>query len=216
MSLPAQPSAAGRLAVLGLLSLSIGVPSAAVRAQVRVGARGGVLVSSNLVRDSIGVEPITVRANTAPFLGVTLETHVNPDTWLGASVQVGRSDLVSKTPSDETSVATLTVWTPAATLSRRLTPWFAVTVRAGAVIYRPSNRLGTIFQDGTPVEPVLGASVSAYRPLGSRFTAAVEIGYDAHRFTTARLEREGFTGSTTVHRLTVGISIRAGNGAQGE
>ncbi len=215
MSWPVQPGTAGRLAVLGLFSLGLSFPSAAARAQVRVGVRGGVLVTSNLVRDSIAAEPITVRPNTAAYLGVTLETQVRPGTWFGASVQVGRSDLVVKTPAEETPVVTLTVWTPAATLSQRLTPWFNIEVRAGAVIYRPSSRVG-IFQGGTPVEPVLGVSLSASPPLSSRFTAAVEIGYDAHQFTTTRLEREGFTGNTTVHRFMLGISIRAGGRAQGE
>ena len=210
MSWSAKHSTAGRLAVLVLLSLWLGAPSLCA-GQVRVALRAGIVTTSNLVRDSI-VEPIEVRPNSAAYVGLALDTPLRPGTRLGGSVEVGRSDLLSRTPTGESAVSTLTVWHPAATLSQQLSTWVAVELEAGLIVYNPSRRLGTIFQSGTPVEPALGITLSLTRSIGARFAAALEAGYDVHRFSTEALRQSRFTGETTVHRFSIGVSVRAHNG----
>jgi hypothetical protein len=191
-----------------LVGLSLlGAASTAAGAQVRAGVQLGIVAGSDLLRDSI-VNSITLRPNTALFAGFKLDTEIDAHFRVGATVRVSRSEVVSQSPGDTNNIATLTVWHPGATLSRQLSRWIAAEASVGALIYRPDRRTGTIFSEGAPIEPVVGLALSGTRRLGRAALISLDLGYDAHRFSTQRLKTVGFTGKTTVHRVSLSITLR--------
>lgn len=196
---------AGAIAPLVLLFLHVEPGSAA--AQVRAGVRAGLVAASALVRDSI-VEPISLRANPALMLAVDVETQLTPRYRLGVGLGVARSDLTSRTPAGDALVTSLTVWHPTLMLRHGATDWLTVEAALGVLLYDPAQRDGTIFRDGSPVDPVVGIGVEAIRPMGRRMQLGVGAGYDLHRFTTSTLQIRGFSGETTVHRVRVHVTVR--------
>ena len=189
------------VAVIALLAVPI-----SVRAQVQLGLRAGVIAGSNLLTDSI-VEPLQVRPNPAAYVGITVDTRLDRRHRVGLAVLVSRSDVVRREAGEEAPVTTLTVWHPAATVRRDLGV-AQLEASLGVLVYNPRTELGTIFQDGAPVHPVVGLGVTLAQRIGGRLAAGLELRYDLHRFSTAALSAADFSGRTTVHRIAIGASIR--------
>ncbi len=199
--------APSRRAGLFLLAAALASGAAPAVAQVRIGLRTGIVVTTNLVRDSI-VTPFSVRPNPAVFLGVAIETQIDPRYGVGVSFEVSRSDLLRRPSVDDIEITTLTIWHPAITLRHGFAAWASVEFSAGAVIYDPDRRANTLFRNDTPIEPVFGVGFSAVRSVGGRFEAALGVAYDVHRFSTSALRTVGFKGETTVHRFAVRVTVR--------
>jgi hypothetical protein len=191
------------LRVATLLGLGAVAPSPAA---AQVGVHLGLVVSSNLVGDSI-VNRFSVRANPALALGVTGETRLDRY-WLGAALTVSRSDVVGREPQGEFTVSRLTIWHPTVYLRQPLRPWLSGEARLGLIIYHPSVRTGTLFRDGTPVQPALGVGLRVEHRLGGAVAVGFAGHYDLHRFSTPRLRAEGFTGHSYVHRVSAVLSLR--------
>ena len=179
---------------------------AAPSAGAQVGVQVGLVVSSNLVSDSI-VDRFSVRANPALALGVTGETRLDGYT-LGAAVTVSRSDVIGREPRAEFPVTRLTIWHPVVYLRQPLRPWLSGEARLGLIIFSPSVRAGTLFRDGAPVQPAFGVGLRLERRLGRAFALGVAGQYDVHRFSTPQLRAQGYTGQTYVHRISTFLSLR--------
>jgi hypothetical protein len=179
---------------------------AAPPAGAQVGVQVGLVVSSNLVSDSI-VDRFSVRANPALALGVTGETRLDGYT-LGAAVTVSRSDVIGREPRAEFPVTRLTIWHPVVYLRQPLRPWLSGEARLGLIIFSPSVRAGTLFRDGAPVQPAFGVGLRLERRLGRAFALGVAGQYDVHRFSTPQLRAQGYTGQTYVHRISTFLSLR--------
>ena len=177
-----------------------------VEAQVQVGLRMGAVGSTEIVRDSV-VEPIEVRPQVAPQIGLAASFLWRDRLRIGATFAVSRSDLQAISDSATTSVTRLTLWAPGVFLRVGALPWLTAEARLGAVVYDPSETEGTLFSEGAPIEPYLGVGVAVERALGNRLAASLFAQYDAHRFTTAALDDRGFTGKTLVHRIALGLSL---------
>jgi hypothetical protein len=188
--------------IAGGVLLAGGVADAQVTAALRIGAVG----STRLVRDSV-VETVTVRPQVAPQLGLRASVPLGGSYAVGGDVAVSRSDLRAAGDSASTTVTGLTVWTPALFLQMSVLPWLRAEARLGAVIYHASEPQGTLFGEDAPVEPTLGLGLAVERPLGNRLVAALQLQYDAHRFSTTALQTRGFTGKTVVHRIGIGLSL---------
>jgi hypothetical protein len=171
-----------------------------------VAVQFGVVASSNLVRDSL-VAPFAVRANPTVALGLAAETRVE-GYRLGVALSVSRSDVTRHEPSGTFPVTRVTIWNPRVYLRQPLRPWLSGEAGLGLVIYDPAARAGTLFRDGTPVQPALGAGMRVERRLGRGFAVGVAGHYDLHRFSTSALRAEGFTGDTYVHRMTFALELR--------
>jgi len=191
-----------------LLCLCLIVPVSPAGAQTRVGLRTGITTSSRLVRDSLGTEAVESRINPAAVLGVLFDTRVRSDILLGASIAVGRSNLVRQTVDEKVAIARLTIWHPSISVGHPLSPWLEGHARLGVLVYRPDRQLGTIFGTSAPTATTYGAVVSASRPLGGRLLGSIDVAYDYHRFGTTTLRIAGFVGETSVHRLTIGATVR--------
>lgn len=171
-----------------------------------VGFRVGAIGSSDLVRDSI-VEAFGVRPQVAPQLGLRAVFSAGNGYLVGGQLSVSRSNLRAVTDSAATTVTALTVWAPSIVVRTSIRPWLAGEARLGALLYDPATPSGTLFSDGSPIAPMLGLGLALERPLTERFRAALFLDYDAHGFTTTALRDRGFTGTTIVHRLAVGLSL---------
>jgi len=189
------------------LAVALVVAPAAAPAQVAIGARVGVQLTSALVRDSV-VEPITVQVKPAPVFGLALDAPLGGPYMVVAGVALSRSDVVAHSASGDVTLTGLTVWHPTLAVRRSVRPWIGVEARVGAIVYAPSRRTANLFQDGAPVDATLGAGVQVERRLGSGFAAGLSLQYDATRFTTKTLQAQGFVGATVVHRVALSATIR--------
>ena len=190
-----------------LAGLVLALAPAAARAQVAVGARIGVLFTTDLVHDSI-VEPISVQVRPAPVVGLSLEAPLGPPYVVSAGLALSRSNVVAHSATSDVRLTGLTVWHATLAVRRPIVPGLGVEARLGAVIYAPSNRTANLFQDGAPVDATLGAGVQLERGLGAGFTVGLALQYDATRFTTNTLKAQGFAGATVVHRVALSATIR--------
>ncbi len=188
-------------------ALALGLAPATAPAQVAIGARAGVQLTSALVHDSV-VESITVQVKPAPVFGVWLDAPLGGPYIMVAGVALSRSDVVAHAASGDVSLTGLTVWHPTLAVRRAVRPWIGIEARVGAIIYAPSKRTANLFQDGAPVDATLGAGVQVERRLGGGFAAGLSLQYDATRFTTQTLQTQGFVGATVVHRVALSATIR--------
>lgn len=198
-------------AVALLLCVSV---AGGAKAQVRFDVRLGLMVSTNLVSDSIGTEPLVLRQNLAPTLALALDSRLNPTNRVGVTAAVSRSNLVLHTPGQpDRALLQLTTWTPTIVLTHELNGAFAVSASAGAILYDPDVRLGTIFSGGTPVKPLVGLGLHWRRLLGEHTAMGLDLAYDVHGFMTQTLITQGFSGQWIVHRGTIGVTIGHRNDA---
>lgn len=190
---------------VALLTSALGVHT--THAQARFDMRLGVMASSNLVTDSIGTDPVTLRQNLAPTLALTIDSRVDVHTRLGITAAVARSNLMVHTPTDTRALLVLTTWTPMLVLTHDLTSALAVSGNAGVILYDPDIRLGTIFSDDAPAKPIVGVSLHWRRPLGASTAVGLDLSYDVHGFMTQTLLSQGFSGQWVVHRATLGVTL---------
>jgi hypothetical protein len=189
------------------LALALVLAPAAAPAQVAIGARAGVQLTSALVHDSV-VEPISVEVKPAPVFGLWLDAPLGGPYTLVAGVALSHGDVVAHAASGDVPLTGLTVWHPTVAVRRSVRPWLGVEARVGAVVYAPSKRTANLFQDGAPVDATLGAGVQVEHRLGRGFAAGLSLQYDATRFTTKTLQTQGFVGATVVHRVALSATIR--------
>ncbi len=196
-------------AALGALVLAgcLAAP-APLMAQLLVEARVGATVTSDLVEDVI-VDEITVAPRVAPSVAVAIGTRLDANHAVAVDGGWSRSDLESRAAGDATRVLALTVWTASVSIRRRLIGdlWARGTI--GALKYAPAGdeREGTLFQEEAPLRPMVGIGARYERGLTSALAVGVDVGWDLHRFTTQSLRADGFDGESTVHRLTVAVTV---------
>lgn len=195
-------------------------------AQIHVGLGGGVVFSSPLVRDSLGVESITVVPDPAPFITLGFESQVQSRLRAGVAVRISRSELHSEnrqalggdpaqTRTSKTLITRLTIWSPVLTLRREITSRASAWATVGAIFYDPRERGASIFQGDTPKEPTLGLGLSLEQPVSSSVKIGLDVSYSAHRFTTRALRINGFRDERTIHRLSLAITVRDKYDAKG-
>ena len=176
-------------------------------AQVRFDARLGILASTNLVTDSIGTEPLTLRQNLAPTIGLAIDSRLAPHDRLGLTGSVARSNLVLHSPNGDRNLLVLTTWTPTLVLTHELGTAFAISAAAGAIIYDPDTRLGTVFSSDAPVKPLVGLGLHWRRLLGPSTAMGLDFSYDVHGFMTQTLITQGFSGQWVVQRASVAVTL---------
>lgn len=189
------------------LAVILLVGAAPLTAQVRFDARLGVVASTNLVADSLGTEPLTLRQNLAPTIALSLDTRLDPRNRIGVTGGVSRSSLVLRAPSGERALLVLTTWTPTVVLTHELTHALAASVTAGLILYDPDVRLGTVFSDNAPARPLAGVGLHLRRALSAHAAVGVDLAYDVHGFMTRALANRGFEGQWAVHRVTLGVTL---------
>jgi hypothetical protein len=196
-----------RIVVIALASLLAAAPTTAQTSlEVQVGAVG----SGALAEDSI-VNPITV--GPAPGLGVTLGVMTEFDGPFHAGARVGwaHSNVRSRELDTKATVLPLTVWTGVLALGIRITGMVRAEARFGAVKYAPGGETnGTIFQDAAPLTATAGLGARVDRRVNANWTLGLHAAIDLHQFDTPTLRTAGFAGARTVHRISVGATVRWG------
>jgi hypothetical protein len=193
---------------LAIAWVALAVTSGAGDAQMFVELKGGALLGTPLVRDSI-VQAFTIVPSIAPTVAVAAGTQLSDLYSLALSVRWARSDLVRREAGQTTAVLPLTVWSGSIALRRQVTQWATVEAEVGGIKYATGGmRDGTLFQDDAPLLPAVGVSARADRGIGSGWTLGIETHYDFHRFTTQALRAGGLTGHRSVHRVAATLVVR--------
>ncbi|NIN13430.1 MAG: hypothetical protein GTN62_11350 [Gemmatimonadales bacterium] len=201
-----------RATIRGLVALQLiatALPTNA-RGQIFLELRGGAMLSSALVRDSI-VEAFTVRPAVAPTIDLAVGTVLNEQYRLAVAVRWARSDLKRSTDGGNIPIIPLTAWTGSVALRRRLSSWASAQGTIGAVKYAPAGtgRNATLFRDNAPLLPIVGLGARIEHRISPRLVVGLDAAYDFHRFSTLALRAEGITGDRSVHRFSLGITLGA-------
>lgn len=177
--------------------------------QLRIGLRGGVMSTTNLVEDFI-VEPIEVKRDLAGWVGFEVVKPLKHQLQAGVELRVARAALTSNAPSGELRLTQLTTWSPALILRR--TFWngrLGVWGNLGLILYDADDTgSGSLFRLNQPAPARLGGGLEWNTRLSPHLSAGVGIAYDVHRFTTDVLKEQGFRDPRTVHRLAVGVVLK--------
>jgi hypothetical protein len=178
-----------------------------LNAQSRLGIHGGGAWTSALVRDSI-TEPLAVRPAPGPGVAFSFDTPLGPGYRLEVRLGTTWSRLVEHTAGESRDIVSLAVWHPAVILTRQVVPGLSARAGLGALVYRPEETTANLFAHGSPIVANLGLGLQAERQVGAGLHLALDLTYDAHRFTTGSLRNQGFTGERVVHRLAVFLGVR--------
>ena len=180
------------------------------RAQVSAELQAGAAASGILVEDVV-VNVITLQPAVGPSIGLGVRSDFSGPFHAAARLHWSRSNLEREELDVRTSVLPLTVWTGTVALGVRVTPLLQAEARFGALKYAPGGETdGTIFQDEKPLVAMLGVGAVLDTRIGARWSLGLHGAIDFHQFETLTLRTAGFLGARTVHRITVGASVRWG------
>lgn len=193
-----------RLGVV-LLAVALAGPLAA---QVTWNARLGATYTTAMVTDQIAGSTVTLRPTIAPTLTAEALLPLRTRTPLDgtAELTVTTATLQSHQNGATTRVAGMrTIALTAGIRGRFIAPlkWRA---GIGFLSYATSEKTG-VFQAGDPIRPVGTAALEYERPLTPTLRLTGALRYDVHGFTTKQLEANGYTGSQTVHRVTLSVGV---------
>ena len=192
---------------LGMVFLALSAPGP-IAAQVSWNARLGATYTSAMVTDQIAGSTVTLRPTIEPTLiaEVTTPLHTRTPMQGSAELAVTTGTLESHQNGSTTRVAGMrTIALTGGVQGKFIAPlqWRA---GIGFVSYATSEKAG-VFQAGAPVRPTVTAGLSYERPLTPSLHLSAGLRYDLHAFTTKQLQANGFTGSQTVHRVTLSVGV---------
>ena len=191
---------------LRLLAVAIVPASLHAQTQVQWTAQLGAAWSSALVTDAI-IAPITIQQNLGPalLLSASLPTD-DKGRRVGLEANLTSSSYESKENGSTTDLGTLRTAMFALDATGPLATGVRWRVALGVISYLPAEKTG-IFQDGAPTRAAGGLGVEYRRDFRPGWTLVGSLRWDYHRFTTAHLQSQGYTGSQDVHRLTLGVGV---------
>src|SRR5205085_3085276 len=112
---------------------------------------------------------------------------LGPHDRVGVTASVARSNLTLHSPGGDRSLLVLTTWTPTLVITHEVSGSFAVSAAAGAILYDPDVRLGTIFSSDAPAKPVVGLGLHWRHLVGEHTAIGLDLSYDVHGFMTQTL-----------------------------
>ena len=201
MSLPRR-----ELVVLTLL-LAARTPDR-LTAQVSWNARLGATYTTAMVTDQLAGQTVKLRPGIAPTLigEALIPLRTKTPMQGSAELQVTTSTLQSHQGSATTRVAGMRTIALTAGVRGRLVDPLQWRAGVGFVSYATSEKAG-VFQAGAPIRPAATLALSYERPLTPKLHLTGLLRYDVHSFTTKQLQMNGFTGSQTVHRVTLSVGV---------
>ena len=184
--------------------------SAPLAAQTGYYARLGASGASRLITDEV-IQPITTRQSVAPALFAGVDLPLGTRYGIGIEGELATGGL----HADETTTATrydlghLTTGSATVSLIGPLAPHIRWRAGVGVLKYFGGTS-GAIFQQGGPLDLLVGAGADWRRPAFGRWDVMVSARYDYHRFTTAELQSRGFANSQGVHRVSLSVGLAGG------
>jgi hypothetical protein len=193
-----------RLAAAILLTVLL-VP-AALAAQVQWTARLGAVASTKIVSDAI-VSPLAITPSVAPvlLLGGSIPMDAKGRRF-DLELAVASGSYSSKENGATTDLGTLRTATLTTGAEGLVAPRLRWRVALGFIKYLPAEQTG-IFQDGAPMRVAGGFGLQYRRAWRPGWDLSAALRWDYHRFTTAHLQAQGYTGSEDVHRITLAIGV---------
>lgn len=188
------------------MAVALAFVPGALTAQVQWTARLGAVGSTKIVSDAI-VSPLTVTPAVAPtlLLGGSIPMD-NKGRRFSVELGVASGSYNSKENGTTTPLGTLRTATLTAGAEGLMMPQLRWRVALGFIKYLPAEKTG-IFQDGAPTRLDIGAGLDYRHPWRPGWELSAALRWDYHRFTTAHLQSQGYTGSEDVHRITLAIGV---------
>lgn len=188
--------------------LAVAFVPAALNAQTQVQwtAQLGAAWSSALVSDAI-IAPLTIQPTIGPafLVSASLPTD-DKGRRVGLEATLTSSSYESKESGSITDLGTLRTAMFALDATGPLATSIRWRAALGVISYLPAEKTG-IFQDGAPTRAAGGLGIEYRRDFRPGWTLVGSLRWDYHRFTTAHLQSQGYTGSQDVHRLTLGVGV---------
>jgi hypothetical protein len=179
-----------------------------LEAQTDYYARLGAVGASDLLRDVI-VSEITVRQSIAPMVALGASVPVSPGYRAGLEATFASGGYHSDAGAGETDLSTLRTGSLMLSLEGPVAGRLRWRAGAGGIFYLPSEKTG-IFAEGNATRFLAGAGVDYRRAIHSNWDLMASARYDFHQFTTAELERRGFSQSQGVSRVSLSAGIARG------
>ncbi len=196
----------GLAALLGLLLVVS--PSRTLAAQISWNARLGATYTTTMVTDQIAGSSVTLRPTIAPTLVGEVSLPLRTRTPLDATAefQVTTATLESHQSSGTTRVAGMRTIALSGGIRGHFVDVLKWRAGIGVISYATSEKAG-VFQAGRPIKPMGTAALEYDRPLTATLHLNAALRYDVHGFSTRQLELNGYTGSQTVHRVTLSVGV---------
>jgi hypothetical protein len=192
---------AGASLIVGVLLLPLRLSG-----QVQWTAQLGAAWSSALVTDAI-IDPIKVEPRIAPdlFLSASIPSD-DKGRRVGLEAALTSGSYISKEDGASTPLGTLRTATIALDVTGPLARDLRWRGALGIISYLPADKTG-IFQDGAPTRALGGVGLEYRRDFRPGWTLVGALRWDYHRFTTAHLQSQGYTGSQDVHRVSLTLGV---------
>jgi hypothetical protein len=183
-------------------------PPDRLTAQVSWNARLGATYTTAMVTDQIAGSTVTLRPTISPALigEALIPLRTRSPLQGSAELQIATGTLQSHQGSSTTRVAGMRTFALTAGVRGRFIAPLQWRAGIGFVSYLTSEKAG-VFQAGVPLRPAGTGALSYERALTPGLHLTGLLRYDVHGFTTKQLQMNGFTGSQTVHRVTLSVGV---------
>jgi hypothetical protein len=188
-----------------LPALLIFAGATGLEAQTEYYARLGAVGASDLLRDVI-VSEVTVRQSIAPMVALGASLPISPGFRAGLEASFSTGGYHSAEGSVDTDLGSLRTGWLMASLEGPLTGPLRWRAGAGGLMYLPSDKTG-IFAGGNVTRFLAGAGVDYRHPVLASWDLMASVRYDFHRFTTAELDRRGFSQTQGVSRVSLSAGL---------
>ena len=177
-------------------------------AQVHWSSHLGATYTTTMVTDQIAGNVVTVAPGISPTLGIAATYPLKSRVPLHASAELqlalGTLERTERGVTADVSPLRTVAFTGG--LEGQIRPEIGWRLGIGLVSYGLSEKSG-VFQEGRPIRLLGTAALEYSRALTSSLRLRALLRYDIHAFTTKQLQSNGYTGSQTVHRATVGVGV---------
>ena len=197
-----------RLPLLIVLAVTASPLPATAQLSVRLGAgatSGSSLVSQATLYDDL----VSLKTATAPTLAVGLGYPISPTYRLVAEARVASGGMTATSNAGSNDLETLRTVTVALLAEGPLPYHLRFQVGGGMIKYSPSEATG-VFADDAPMKPMVTAGLGWVKALRPGLDLSASARWDLHEFTTAALERRGWSLAQRIHRVALTIGIERG------
>jgi hypothetical protein len=177
-------------------------------AQITWNARLGATYTTTMVTDQIAGSAVELRPTIAPTIAgeVAMPLHARTPLEGTAELQLTTATLESHQSSGTTRVAGMRTIALSGGIRGHFVERIKWRAGIGVISYATSEKAG-VFQAGRPLKPMGTAALEYDRPLTATLHLSGVLRYDVHGFSTKQLEMNGYTGSQTVHRVTLSVGV---------
>ncbi len=197
-----------RRPLLVVLAVAASPLPATAQLSVRLGA-GATLGHSLVSQATLYDDVVSLKTGTAPTVVVGLGYPISPTYRLVAEARVASSTMTATSNAGSNDLGTLRTVTVALLAEGPLPYHLRFHVGGGMIKYSPSEASG-VFADDSPMKPMATAGLGWVKTLRPGLDLSASVRWDLHEFTTAALERRGWSLAQRINRAALTIGIERG------